>query len=57
MFGKNEVDQDEDTDENELPPAPQLKLSEVLQAAELLRADKPEITPIGPDIDEFTSSK
>jgi cytoskeletal protein CcmA (bactofilin family) len=52
MFGKNEVDQDEDTDENELPPAPQLKLSEVLQAAESLRADKPEITPIGPDIDE-----
>src|SRR5580704_4315227 len=45
MFGKNEVDQDEDTDENELPPAPQLKLSEVLQAAESLRADKPEITP------------
>ena len=34
MFGKTKVDGDEDLDENQLPPAPQLKLSEVLQAAE-----------------------
>jgi cytoskeletal protein CcmA (bactofilin family) len=42
MFGKGEIDEDE----NDLPVAPQLKLSEVLQAAESVRADKPEITGI-----------
>ena len=44
MFGKAEVDEDE----NELPVAPQLKLSEVLQAAESRRSDKPEISDIDP---------
>jgi cytoskeletal protein CcmA (bactofilin family) len=48
MFGKNEVDQDDDADE--MPVAPQLKLSEVLQAAESLRSDKSEISRIDPEI-------
>ena len=53
MFGKAEVDEDE----NELPVAPQLKLSEVLQAAESRRSDKPEISDIDPGMTEFTSSR
>jgi cytoskeletal protein CcmA (bactofilin family) len=39
MFGKTQVDEDE----SELPIAPQLKLSEVLQAADSLRSDNPEM--------------
>jgi cytoskeletal protein CcmA (bactofilin family) len=66
MFGNDEIDQDDDADENELPAAPQLKLSEVLQAAETLRevsnnnpdlneprrVPKPEISSIGPGMVE-----
>lgn len=44
MFGKARVDENE----NELPPAPQLKLSEVLQAAEALRADEAGMSCIEP---------
>ena len=50
MFGKTKVDGDEDLDESELPPAPQLKLSEVLQAADSHRSDKPEISCNDPDM-------
>jgi cytoskeletal protein CcmA (bactofilin family) len=44
MFSNVEVDEDE----TDLPLAPQLKLSEVLQAADSVRSDKPEMSGSSP---------
>ena len=48
MFSNAKVDEDE----TELPLAPQLKLSEVLQAADSLRSDKPEMSGTAPGMAE-----
>ena len=48
MFSKTQVDEDE----TELPIAPQLKLSEVLQAANSLRSDSPEMPGTASEVAE-----